>query len=172
MNSCPERDVLILYFLGLLNEKEKFEIEKHLKSCESCYKEYLIEKEIEKCIIYKGEPLVAEEFLVKKVMLYRSVYKFSPIFKFLGIFLTSAAIISTFFALYFIILNFLVQDFSLLKGEETKAILMLFSLFLKEISNYFYLDNLKIFYLMLGTVVFLFNLFYALKRYFMDRRFI
>lgn len=66
MNSCPEKDILNLYFLGFFDEKEKFEIEKHLKCCENCCKEYLLEKGIKNSVIFKEEIPDIEEVLIKK----------------------------------------------------------------------------------------------------------
>lgn len=48
MNSCPDKKLLNLYFLNLLDENQKKKIEEHIKSCSKCIREYQIEKEIKK----------------------------------------------------------------------------------------------------------------------------
>lgn len=171
-NSCPEKEILSLYFLNLLEEKERIKVEEHLKSCEICLKEYQIEKEIEKNLIYEIEMPEIEEVLLKKLKIYKSLNEVSIFFKFFKVFLTSAAIISIAYAFYLMALKIEFKNLSLFKSQEIKSILVLFSLYLKEIKSFFQSENLRLFYVLSGVVFFLANFFYGIKKYFLDRKFI
>ena len=106
MNSCPNKELLNLYFLNLLDEFEREKIEEHIKSCKECLKEYQIEKEVRKNLSFEIEPEGIERIVLKKLKIYKDK-KFSYILKFINIFLTSTAIITVFLTLWFIFQNLL-----------------------------------------------------------------
>jgi len=171
MNSCPDKKTLNLYFLNLLDEKEKEKIGGHILSCDKCLKEYKIEKEIKKNLSLEIEPEGIEKIVLKKLQIYKDKPKFSYALKFANLFLTSTVIIAVFLTLWFIFSNFIIRDIKIFKAEEKKALEIIISFYLKELSNFFNFERLKILYTLIGILFFIFNFISALKKYIYEKNF-
>ncbi len=106
-----------------------------------------------------------EKIIIKKLQFYRGKSNFSYALKFINIFLISTIIIAVFLTLWFIFSNTFLKDIKIFKLEETKALEVLFSFYLKEISTFLDSKYIKIFSTSIAILFFLFNLTYAIKRY-------
>lgn len=72
MNSCPHKENILLYLLGILTEKEKKMFEKHVDTCDYCQRELQIEKAIDGQLSESFEPGHLEDIVLKRVRLIRS----------------------------------------------------------------------------------------------------
>jgi hypothetical protein len=57
------------------------------------------------------------------------------------------------------------------KAEEKKALEIIISFYLKELSNFFNFERLKILYTLIGILFFIFNFISALKKYIYEKNF-
>lgn len=170
MNSCPEKKFLNLYFLNLLEEDEKIKIEEHLRSCDECRKEYRIEKGIKEELSFEFDPGDIQKIVIKKFQVYKNIPKHYLFFKFIKIFLLSAASFSIFFAfLWFFLLNVSKNASGIF---DSKGLFILFSFYLKEISNILNSEKLNLYYILIGLAFFIFNFLYFLIKSFFGRKYI
>lgn len=172
MNSCPDRELLNLYFLNLLDENVKREIEEHLRGCEKCYKEYEIEREIRKNFCQAIEAGDIEEKVIKRLRIFNYLPEYHLFKKFFYTFIFSSILIASFLFLWQAVSGMDLKDLSYFKSEEFRTLTNLYYFYLREISRILFSEKMNYYYITVTSLFFLFNFLYALRKYFSGKGFI
>ncbi len=172
MNSCPEKEILILYHLGMLDCDKKMMVEEHLKECLVCQKAVNIEMEIEKELSSEMDPDFIEEKIMRKIQIYKSLPKYYFWLKPLRVFLVSTTIFCLLFALYYFLIGFTSNFFPSNGREEAKGLSIIFNLLLNEFSSLLKTEESQMFITLTSGLFFIFNFLYGFKKYFFRDKFI
>ena len=73
MNSCPDKNDLIAYCLGMLGQNERKLIEEHVAACVRCRQAIQVESAIDKELSTKMDPGNIEDTIIQRLQVYKEL---------------------------------------------------------------------------------------------------